>query len=80
MSVSSFVRRVVVGRRLPRPVPAINREAWARLGALGASFNQYVKAIQQGRAPAAHLGLLEELRQELASLRHALVGEVEDDC
>jgi hypothetical protein len=80
ISLSSYIRRAALGRRLPRPVPAINRETCARLGWLGARFNQNVEAIQQGHAPAAHIDLLEELRRELAALRRELVGEVDDDA
>jgi hypothetical protein len=78
ITLSAYIRRAVFDCPLPRPVPAINREAWARLGALGASFNQHVRAIQEGRAHAADRGLLEELRQEIAALRRELIGEVED--
>jgi hypothetical protein len=76
---ASFLRRLIQGKPLPQPVPAINREAWAGLGALGASFNQYLKAIEQGRAPTAQLDLLAALHQQLAAVRRALVGEVGND-
>lgn len=77
ITVSELVRRRLLGRRLPRAVPRINREAWARLGPLAANLNQYVRAIHQGQAVGAPLPLLEELRREVAALRQALVDDSE---
>ena len=50
LSVSALVRRIVLGRRLPQPVPRVNLRAWAKLGPLAGNLNQYMKAINQGRA------------------------------
>ena len=74
ISLSELVRRALLGRRLPRPVPELNREAWRKLGPLAANFNQYVKAIHEGQAAGAPLHLLEHLRRLLAALREALLG------
>lgn len=68
-----LVRRAVLGRRL-QGVPAINREAWGRLGPLAANLNQWVKAINSGHAAGGPLELLEQLRAEVAALREALLG------
>jgi hypothetical protein len=78
LTLSELVRRRVLGRRLPRAVPPVNREAWSRLGPLAANLNQYVRAIHQGQAAGAPLGLLEALRHEIAALRLALVDDPED--
>jgi hypothetical protein len=78
LTLSELVRRRLLGRRLPRPVPRVNREAWSRLGPLAANLNQYVRAIHQGQAAGAPLALLEDLRRELAALRLALVDDPED--
>jgi hypothetical protein len=77
ITVSELVRRRLLGRRLPRAVPRINREAWARLGPLAANLNQHVRAIHQGQAAGAPLPLLEDLRREVAALRQALVDDPE---
>ena len=71
--VVELIRRAVLGRRFSA-VPAINREAWGRLGPLAANLNQYVKAINAGQATGAPLKLLELLRAEVAALREALLG------
>jgi hypothetical protein len=78
LRVSDLVRRLVLGRRLPRPVPRINLEAWAKLGPLAGNLNQHIKAIHQGRAAGVPLPLLHELRQLLDRLRAALRGEETD--
>src|SRR5258708_130804 len=78
LTLSELVRRRLLGRRLPRPVPRVNREAWSRLGPLAANLNQYVRAIHQGQAAGAPLTLLEDLRREVAALRLALVDDPED--
>jgi hypothetical protein len=80
LSLAELVRRVVLGRGLPRPMPRINLEAWAKLGPLAGSLNQYVKAIDQGRAGDAPRALLLEIRQLLDLLRDGLLkGAPEDD-
>ena len=78
ITVSDFVRRRLFGRRLPRAVPEINRDAWSRLGPLAANLNQYVRAIHQGEAAGAPLALLQSMRRELEALRRALLDDSED--
>lgn len=78
ITVSDLVRRRLLGRRLPRAVPEINRDAWSRLGPLAANLNQYVRAIHQGQAAGAPLPVLESLRCELKLLRRSLVDDPED--
>ena len=78
LSVSALVRRIVLGRRLPQPVPRINLEVWAKLGPLAGNLNQHIKAIHQGRASAAPLALLLDIRHLLDRLRAALRGEEPD--
>src|SRR5712692_2613860 len=78
LSVSALVRRIVLGRRLPQPVPRVNLQAWAKLGPLAGNLNQYVKAINQGRAAGVPLPLLLEIRQLLDTLRDELRGRAND--
>lgn len=78
LRVSALVRRIVLGRRLPRPLPQVNLEVWAKLGPLAGNLNQYVKAIHQGRAAGAPLSLLLEIRQLLDTLRSALRDRPDD--
>jgi hypothetical protein len=78
LSVSALIRRIVLGRRLPQPVPRVNLEAWAKLGPLAGNLNQYMKAINQGRAAGVPLPLLLEIRQLLDTLRDELRGRAND--
>jgi hypothetical protein len=73
MTIGSFLRRRLLGRRLPRAIPEINRETWLRLGPLASDLNQYVRAIDKGQADASPLPLLEALRLELKALRRSLI-------
>jgi hypothetical protein len=74
LAVGELIRRALFGRRSHEAVPAINREAWGRLGPLAANLNQYVKAIHQGRAAGAPLELLEQIRAQVLLLRESLLG------
>jgi hypothetical protein len=78
LSVSELVRRIVLGRRLPQAVPRVNLEVWAKLGPLAGNLNQYMKAINQGRAGGVPLDLLLEIRQLLDHLRDELRGRTSD--
>jgi hypothetical protein len=78
VSVSELVRRIVLGRRLPQPVPRVNLQVWAKLGPLAGNLNQYVKAINQGRAGGVPLQLLLDIRQLLDHLRDELRGRAGD--
>ena len=74
LSVSEWVRRALLGRRMPASVPIVNREAWKKLGPLAANLNQAVKAIHRGKADPLPLDLLEQLRREVQALREELRG------
>lgn len=69
-----FARRMALDRSLPRPVPQVNRQAWAELARLAANLNQWVRAINSGTAPTSERPRLEALASELASVRAALLG------
>jgi hypothetical protein len=79
ISITELIRRAVLKRRLPSPIPPLNREAWRKLGPLAGNLNQYVKAIHQGQAAGAPLELLEHLRPQLAALRQELLGRDPED-
>jgi hypothetical protein len=78
LSVSTLVRRILLGHQLPQPVPRINLEAWAKLGPLAGNLNQYMKAINQGRAGGVPKRLLLDIRQILDDLRDGLRGRGND--
>lgn len=71
---SVFARRMAIARALPRPVPSVNRVAWAELARLAANLNQWMRAINSGTAPATDRPRLEALAGEVAALRSDLLG------
>jgi hypothetical protein len=75
LALSAYMRRIIVGRRLPRAVPAVNREQWARLGALAADLNRLSAASREGNLSVDVLPLLEELKREISALRASLLGD-----
>lgn len=63
--------------RLPRPIPAINREAWLALARLCGNLNQYQAAINEGRATGYPPEVIAELRDQVQALRRDLLGVAE---
>jgi len=60
--------------RLPRRIPAINREAWSRLGKVAGGLATIAKAAAILQLPVLDRVLLDELRDELHAVRMALLG------
>lgn len=60
--------------KLPPTIPAINREAWTQLARSAANLNQIARHLNEGGAV-----MLDELADELAEFRRALIGAREDD-
>lgn len=79
MPVSRWLRHAALSRQLPaRPVPAVNRDAYAALGKIGTNINQLTRLAHQGQAPLA-TAPLEELEALLRKTKLTLLG-VDDDC
>lgn len=57
LTISEFFRRSALGKRVPRGVPALNREAWLKLANLGNLVNQIAMKI--------HFGEVETLSEEM---------------
>jgi hypothetical protein len=72
LTVSELLRRRALGRRVPRAIPRVNLEIWARLSPLAANLDQYLKAVRQGRATGAPPALLLEIRDHVDALRREL--------
>jgi hypothetical protein len=73
MTRGEWLRTKALKRKLPRSIPEINRQAYTNLARLAGNLNQYIKAINQGRAtgPAPELNFLYD---EVQKLRGQLIG------
>lgn len=61
--------RAAALHRLPPAIPVVNREAWMALSRTAANLNQIAKRLNVGDSV-----ILEELVDELAAFRRALIG------
>lgn len=75
LSLSVYVRRAALGRRLPRPVPSRNRQAWVELSRLGGNLAQLGHALSSNPHDAIAPAVLWDLVRLTRSVRNALVGE-----
>lgn len=67
MKKSVFLRHLGLGKRIRRPVPAINYRAYRQLGRLAADFSYALILMESGQ----HLGIDHQLaKQILDTLRH----------
>jgi hypothetical protein len=60
--------------RVPPRIPAINREAWSRLGNVAGALTTIAKEAASRQLPALDRILLDELRGDLRAVRMALLG------
>lgn len=67
----TWLRTLALNRKLPRPIPEINREAWAELARVAANLNQLTRHFNQGG------GDLDAAMGEVAELRNKLIGVIE---
>jgi hypothetical protein len=76
MSPAQWLREAALTRRLPSPpAPAINIAEYGRLARLSANLNQLVRLAHAGRVTGLDEVVLQELGEEVARLRLALVGQ-----
>ena len=75
LTPAQFLRQAALTRRLPRPpVPAVNRDEYAKLGRLAGNLNQLVRRANQGQHVILTDPLVKLLLAELNDLRRALLG------
>lgn len=80
MKNAAFLRHIGLGRKLPRPVPAINFRAYRRLGRMGAGINQLLRMSQEKRF-ALTSRLAQQILDELLGVRRLLItGEGDEPC
>lgn len=63
--------------RLPRTIPAINREAWLSLAKVAGNLNQYQSLLNEGRTTGHPPEIIAELRAQVQALRCSLLGLVD---
>ena len=75
LTPAQFLRHAALTRRLPSPpVPAVNRDEYAKLGRLAGNLNQLVRRANLGQHVILTDPLVKLLRAELNDLRQALLG------
>jgi len=75
-----YLRIVGLAKRLPPPpVPAVNREEYARLGRLAGNLNQLAQAVNRGEITEINPGLLFDIKQEVSLLRLSLIMKKKGD-
>lgn len=83
LPVAAYVRSAALTRRLPRPIPAVNRRAWIEFARFSSNINQLAHAANAGRilSAAEVLPALDAARREMARLRALLLsGEAEAEA
>lgn len=73
-----WLRRAALAR-LPRAIPAVNRDAWTELARLAANLNQVAHRLNvDSAAPGPTSADLAELRAAVQAVRLSLLGGVPD--
>lgn len=74
LSLSDFIRTVVLGRKLPHSAPPpINLATYQELGRIGNNLNQLLRAANSGRVLKVDQTLLTRLQEELRLLGQCLL-------
>lgn len=79
MSKAFFLRKLGIGHRMRRPIPAINFQAHQSLGHLAGSLNQLIVLLREGKAAGVSQKSAEKLLGLLQSTRRALLTAQDDD-
>ena len=77
VSLSEFVRRAALGRRMPpAPPPQINREIYEQLCRIGNNLNQVVRKIHEGAVSMdlELVGTLSELKAVVKDVGFKVLG------
>lgn len=79
MQRGEYLRQAWAGK-LPRTIPAINREAWASLARVVGNLNQYQRAINDGLAAGHAPEVIQSLADQVQKLRADLLGVTESEA
>lgn len=74
MSRGEWCRHKVFSRKLPTPIPALNRKAWTKLSTAVANLNQISKSINQGLRSDLAEAELADLVDQVQAVRLRLLG------
>ncbi len=75
LSLSEFIRRAALKRRLPPPpVPEINRRAYEELARIGNNLNQLLRAVHSRAVQCVDGELLRQLGEVVCHLALTLLG------
>lgn len=73
MSRGEWLRHRALSRRLPRPIPEVNREAWRDLSRVAGNLATIATAMRAGEYIET-----DDIKKHVAELRNRLIG-VEND-
>lgn len=69
-----FLYERAISRRIPNRIPALNAEAWSRLGNVAGALTTMAKAAAAMNLDTVDRFLIEQVRAELRAVRFALIG------
>ncbi|MBA2734561.1 MAG: hypothetical protein H0U54_17000 [Acidobacteria bacterium] len=71
-----LARRVLLGLKLPKPVPELNQQAWKDLVPLANDLRWAIQLVKFGRKDTIDQSLLENLFEAVRELRRELRGDI----
>lgn len=74
LSLATFLRKSALGHAI-HSVPVINGSRWAELARTTANFNAIAAKIHSGEISYLPAEILDELREQVESVRRLLMGE-----
>ena len=75
-----FLYDRAIARRVPGQLPAVNAEAWSRLGNVAGALTTMAKAASIMRLDTVDRVLIEQVREELKCVRASLIGAAVQDA
>jgi len=69
-----FVRRVALGKTLPRAVPEVNRETYYQLARMAGCLNVWTRKVRAGERPEEEGPEIEAIRELLRQVKREVVG------
>jgi uncharacterized coiled-coil protein SlyX len=73
LSLSSYIREVVIGHKVVDALPSINAQQWQSLSRTTANLNQIAKHLNEGKQVNIDPRVIEELVLQVQEVRLALM-------